>query len=543
MKTAKKILLILLTFVVLFSSSASLFFAKPARAQLPQYFVNSTWFDTPNPFEWYVKVYDTGSTPADEIFGERYTAAQVQWILYSIPSIIFNDIVGSDVGVCLASLATSWDVSKCTDVIIKRSEKLINPFALNNNDSNYALRNTEGFSLKNFFQTRSVSGVGYVINKVQNFSITPKAKAQGFGYNVGANPVQKIWKASRDMCYTLLIFVVITLAFMIMFRIKLSPQTVVSVQSVLPKIIITLILITFSYAIAGFLIDLMYVIIGIISMFISQTEITNIGTVEIFQKLTDGHTILSLVWSWWIWFFMGSFSIPFFFGGLFSILFSLILILLATWFSVKIIWLTIKTFINVMLLIIIAPFEILLGAITQGMGIGPWMRKMFANLSVYPTIGLMFVLSFFFIRQVFDPTNRPVEKLLLDRYPLQINGGFLTPEAWQPPLSFGTNGAQFLWLMVSFGIFSMIPKVADIIKSMIERKPFDYGSAIGEAMGPGIGAGKQAGIGLVEQARTGSIRVPFTKKDVTLPSQVRKVAKGISRTAGRSGWWRPDSEN
>ena len=480
MKSAKKILLISLTFIVLFSSSASSFFAKPAKAQLPQYFVNSTWFDTPNPFEWYIKVYDTNSTPADEIFGERYTAAQVQWILYSIPSIIFNDIVGSDVGVCLASLTTSWDVTNCADTIIKRSNKLINPFALNTTNSNYALENSKEFSLKNFFQSRSISGIGYVINKVQAFSITPEAKAQGFGYKIGANPVQEIWKASRDICYTLLIFVVIIFAFMIMFRVKLSPQTVVSIQSALPKIIITLILITFSYAIAGFLIDIMYVIIGIISMFISHAKITSLESVDIFQKLTDGHTVLSLIWSWWVWFFMGSFSIPFFFGGIFSILFSLILIFVSVWFSVKIVWLTIRTFINIMLLIIIAPFEILLGAIMQGMGIGPWMKKMLANLSVYPTIGLMFIFSFFFIRQVFGP-DRPLE-MLGAHYPFQINGDFLASEAWQPPLSFGTKGAQFLWLMVGFGIFSIIPKTADIIKSMIERKPFDYGTAIGEAV-------------------------------------------------------------
>jgi len=43
---------------------------------------------------------------------------------------------------------------------------------------------------------------------------------------------------------------------MIMLRVKISPQAVVTVQSAIPKLITTLILVTFSYAIAGLVIDL-----------------------------------------------------------------------------------------------------------------------------------------------------------------------------------------------------------------------------------------------------------------------------------------------
>jgi hypothetical protein len=56
----------------------------------------------------------------------------------------------------------------------------------------------------------------------------------------------------------------IAIGFMIMFRAKLNPQTVISIENALPKIVITLILIAFSFAIAGFLIDLMYIITAII---------------------------------------------------------------------------------------------------------------------------------------------------------------------------------------------------------------------------------------------------------------------------------------
>ena len=49
-----------------------------------------------------------------------------------------------------------------------------------------------------------------------------------------------------------------------MFRAKINPQTVVTIQSAIPKAVVALILVTFSYAIAGLMIDLMYLLIGLI---------------------------------------------------------------------------------------------------------------------------------------------------------------------------------------------------------------------------------------------------------------------------------------
>jgi hypothetical protein len=68
----------------------------------------------------------------------------------------------------------------------------------------------------------------------------------------------------------LLVIVLIAIGFMIMFRMKLNPQTIITVESALPRIVLSLILITFSFAIAGFMIDLMYVIIIIVISLLSN---------------------------------------------------------------------------------------------------------------------------------------------------------------------------------------------------------------------------------------------------------------------------------
>ena len=56
---------------------------------------------------------------------------------------------------------------------------------------------------------------------------------------------------------------------MIMFRMKINPQTVINIENALPRIVVAMLLITFSFAIAGFLIDMMYVLIAIIISLVS----------------------------------------------------------------------------------------------------------------------------------------------------------------------------------------------------------------------------------------------------------------------------------
>ncbi len=107
------------------------------------------------------------------------------------------------------------------------------------------------------------SGLMWVYEGLQNTGFIPKTMAaEGIGF-AAIKPFSNLWKIFRDLSYMVLVIILIAIGFMIMFRAKINPQTVISVENALPKIVISLILITFSFAIAGFLIDLMYIIIGI----------------------------------------------------------------------------------------------------------------------------------------------------------------------------------------------------------------------------------------------------------------------------------------
>lgn len=141
------------------------------------------------------------------------------------------------------------------------------------------------------------SGVMWAYNGLQSAGFVPQTyAAEGFGFAV-IRPYANLWKIFRDIAYMFLVLVIVALGFMIMFRMKLNPQTVISVENALPRIVIALILITFSFAIAGFMIDLMYVSIVLIVSILSngstyfnatefQNEFIGANTGKLFKDVT-----------------------------------------------------------------------------------------------------------------------------------------------------------------------------------------------------------------------------------------------------------------
>lgn len=90
------------------------------------------------------------------------------------------------------------------------------------------------------------------------FTSTAHAQVAGSGNQV-LSPIFKLWEVSRNVAYLVMILIFITIGIMVMFRYKLNPQTVVSVQLALPGLVIGLALITFSYFFAAFITDFAFI--------------------------------------------------------------------------------------------------------------------------------------------------------------------------------------------------------------------------------------------------------------------------------------------
>lgn len=138
------------------------------------------------------------------------------------------------------------------------------------------------------------SGVYWAYSGLQSAGFIPKTHAaEGIGF-AAIKPFSTLWKIFRDLSYMFLVLVLIAIGFMVMFRMKMNPQTVISVENALPKIIVSLILITFSFAIAGFLIDLMYLSIALIVSILSS-QIPNTNYADLVNKYLS-----SSFWQLWL---------------------------------------------------------------------------------------------------------------------------------------------------------------------------------------------------------------------------------------------------
>lgn len=523
----KKVVLSTLAFLVIFLSFAPSLMAVQAATPASA----GTWYN--QDFKtWYTKVADP-TNPSD-IFGERYTAAQVQWVIYGLFAFIINQSTGPDMSEIIhCVLGNTIDVSICAPKIAKLVASV--------NQSSLANTNTKDESLLSLvFADRPLSGISYVREKINNFSIVPNANAQsvslGFGFD-SLKPVQKMWKATRDISYGLFVLTTIIFAFMIMFRVKISPQVVISVQSALPKIFGALILTTFSFAIAGFLIDIMYVLIGLISVMGANFTPWNGETTKIFNLLTTGTPggiiplgiivslgmymalfalgflimlMISLGGIWTGTVFVTTIAVAYFlpvtlFIGLFIFI---IVLLILIWHVIKVVWGLTKAFVNVLLLTIFAPLQFTLGVLIPNFGFGAWLKSYAAALSTFVVTGVLMFLSFVFLANgvdlglqdaIGDGFFGMVSNAFFGTVATGIAQGFVGPNgtsfSWPPLLGSGNSGSGvgLLYLGVSFVLFTLIPKATEIVQGFISGKPFAYGSAIGEAFAP-VGLAGKAGL-------------------------------------------------
>lgn len=517
MQLSKKIIVSLLIFLQVFLLSSSLGASAAKAASI------GPWYNQ-TPAQYYSKVYESGNP--SEIFGERYTTAQVDWIIMSVLAWPFAKLFGGDMVVCATQgLSGTIELGPCVSALF--SDTSTSPA-----QEGLALINTadeEQSLVAGIVSDRPISAITYVKNIFRKPQIVPEAEAQGFGYDEALDPVKGMWASVRNFTYFFFVIITIVFAFMIMFRVKLSPQTVITVQSALPKIFIAIILVTFSYAIAGFLIDLMYVVIGILSILLSQlfgNFPASPGSV--YANMTQGGGIFGLIILYFI-------ALPLsvvivvvtIIGGAISfivvaalavgvillggatgtigwIIILLIIAILIIWLlylSLKIIWTLVKAYAMIVLLTVFAPLHIALGLVVPSLGFSRWLKSYVSQLAVFVVVGTLFMLAFVFLVQAIGasqdtiPDDLPFFETVLAislgtgtmSFLNSIDSGGLAEAigSWPPMIGLGGSAAvSFLFLATSFVIFTMIPKTADLIKSAVSGQPFSYGAAIGEAFGP-----------------------------------------------------------
>ncbi|HEY4695247.1 MAG TPA: hypothetical protein VIH52_04795 [Candidatus Nanoarchaeia archaeon] len=232
------------------------------------------------------------------------------------------------------------------------------------------------------------------------------AHAQGVGTETLGELIRSVWSKMRDLAYIFSVVVLLVIGFMVMFRRRLDPRTVVTATNSLPKVAIALVLITFSFAISGLFVDLIFVIVGItrgyfedlpgISGALSSLANT-LGTGE-FVWLPFFTLISESVISWHV--FLGVLAVALI-GAIPTVGFSLllaipliaalaldILIRLGLFvLAILLFWALLKRYITMVLLTVFSPFFFLAGAIPGfETAINSWFKRMLAAVLTFPVI-------------------------------------------------------------------------------------------------------------------------------------------------------------
>lgn len=322
--------------------------------------------------------------------------------------------------------------------------------------------------ITSLYSNPPASGIEYFADLGKNFGFVKPVYAQGIGFS-GFSNLLPLWKASRNLAYILFIVAFLYIGLAIMFRVKISPQAVATIQNMLPKLIIGLVLVTFSYAIVGLLIDLIYLIIYIGVVAIGQTGWIDVVKEQArFTSLSFSDAIGLVFGSFFrsgigviaavLGGIIGQIAIPIPVAGALggAGLVTLVFGIIALFCIIKLFIALLGCYISIIISIIAGPLQIMTGVIpgNQG-GFGSWFKNLMANILVFPAVALALLIGW-----LLTGSHGPT---------------------WSPPVLSVTGGALNAFL--GLGILLLLPKIPDMIKNAFKMKPAGYGAAIGEIAG------------------------------------------------------------
>jgi hypothetical protein len=394
-----------------------------------------------------------------------------------------------------------------------------------------------------------------------NFGIVKKAyaghggscdpKAVGYGF-CGLMPIFHLWEAVRNIAYALLVLALTFIGIGVMLRVKIDPRTVMSIQNQIPKVIVCIILITFSYAISAILVDLMwtttYAGVNLIVNANPEIRDLNVGGETIGEKASKQLLEIPIVYVNSIFrtdnpgIFHLTNQVANFIGDLISdivkaimgvdadnescfrfgvppkidvgqcvanalgflaklaanliIFFVFLIALFKLWFNL------LKAYVFTLLYIIISPVYIVFGLLpNKPLGFESWLRRFFANIAIFPLTAYILVGA----------------RVLMDVY---SRGA---PEQFIPPL-IGHNAGSNFGALLALGAILIAPSLQTILREKMGVK--QIGS-------PGIVAAGMAAGAAVVGAPVGRAMKHLNRYDART-GDVGALAK-LKRRAGEKG--------
>ncbi len=160
-------------------------------------------------------------------------------------------------------------------------------------DTSGGLLGTTGSILVGMYTNPPINSHDYIASLGQELGISEAhAQVGGSGTTV-LSPIFNLWEVSRNIVYLMMIIIFVVIGLMVMFRQKLNPQTVISIQTALPGLVIGLVLITFSYFIASVVTDVAFIGTDLVGYYFDLAGVREPGSPGLTQE-TSQENVLSI---------------------------------------------------------------------------------------------------------------------------------------------------------------------------------------------------------------------------------------------------------
>ena len=362
-----------------------------------------------------------------------------------------------------------------------------------------------------------------------------KAYAQGTGYSAMSSFLP-FWKAFRNLAYSLYIIMFVVVGIMIMLRTKVNAQTIITIQTALPNLLITLILITFSYAIVGFMIDLMYFLIYFIVYLLSSIDIISTPTRAISRLLSysawsvifEGrNSIISAVLMAITQALSGLGTGALGVAGAVASFVSwlglgyLIAAVVLAIAMLKLMWTLVNCYFMLLVQTITAPIQILMNAVPGSKAFSGWLKKTASYLLPFPVVACMFIFAAVLIG---DPSRATIlqgtsiyseedsnpfginkDHPLYDNYGGKVQSGKLnTGTIWLLPFTLTDYAEEPASLMVLLGFFiiTMTPSAAKMAQEWLQVKESPYTAEAMKGIAGVVTTGVGYPTGMYKQAKS-----------------------------------------
>ena len=181
--------------------------------------------------------------------------------------------------------------------------------------------------------------------------------------------IDTLWSFTRNIAYLGFVLVMIVIGFMIMFRSKVGGQTMVTVGNILPRIVVSLILVTFSFAIIGLIFDLSGFVMRIVA-YVLDFEKSHIPIHNMFGTVAytlgwsgGGYIVASALAFLTVALGPGMFVPGTYPAAALNLLFMLILVIVVVFGAIKL-WISlVKAYLNLLFNTVLAPLGILVGTL------------------------------------------------------------------------------------------------------------------------------------------------------------------------------------